>query len=187
MVTMCIHLTAYAYPVLVLYEFLSFIFVFYFSNVVYIMYNLRPLDEYCKKNVPHPWFVVCLSDKRLDSSEKKSQTLTPHIECTTNPWVCLLRSNRVKGVKAGSGSTKKGSGYWELELVICCFVDKREASVFADAWISQSRKIESRVGHGLVMAKKYNKAVFCRDTEWSISLFHTRVERLNIKKKYGIK
>lgn len=147
--------------------------------------NLKPLDEYCKKNIPHPWFVVCLSDKRFASRDKRKQSLTPHIESTSNPWVCLSRSNREKGVRAGSGSTKKGSGNWELELVVCCFSSKVLAAKFASQWISESRKIESRVGHGLVLAKKYNKAIFCRDPDWSINLFEDRVERLKIKKKYG--
>lgn len=148
--------------------------------------NLKPLDEYCRNKIPHPWFVVCLSDKRLDSHEKSKQTLTPHIECTTNPWVCLSRSNREKGVKAGSGSTKKGSGYWELEVVICCFQTKVDAVRFSNKWISESRKIESRVGHGLLLAKMYNKAVFCRDTHWSLNLYNNRVDRLKIKKKYSV-
>lgn len=147
--------------------------------------NIKPLDEYCKRQIPHPWFVVCLSDKRLDSQAKNKQTLTPHIECTTNPWICLSRSNREKGVRAGSGSTKKGSGYWELELVVCCFKTKSEAYKFSVKWISESRKIESRVGHGLVLAKKYNKAVFCRDSDWSVALFDIRIGRLKLKKKYG--
>ena len=147
--------------------------------------NQKPLDEYCKYNIAHPWFVVCLSDRRLCSQNKKNQSLTPHIESTTNPWVCLSRSNREKGVRAGSGATKKGSGYWEIELVVCCFANKKIASKFASKWIAESRKIESRVGHGLVLAKKYNKAVFCRDPEWSRQLYINRVERLKIKKKYG--
>lgn len=147
--------------------------------------NCKPLDYYCRNNIPHPWFVICLSDKRLDSGNKKSQSLTPHIEITTNPWICLARSNREKGVKAGSGSTKKGSGYWELEIVICCFSSKSIAKKFSMKWISESRKIESRVGHGIVLAKRYNKAVYCRDPEWTIKMYTNRLERLKIKKKYG--
>lgn len=147
--------------------------------------NCKPLDSYCKNNIPHPWFVICLSDKRLDSNNKKSQSLTPHIEITTNPWICLARSNREKGVKAGSGSTKKGSGYWELEIVICCFSSKSTAKKFSNKWISESRKIESRVGHGIVLAKKYRKCAFCRDPDWTVRMYMNRLEILKIKKKYG--
>lgn len=131
-----------------------------------------PYDSYCRRNLPHPWFVVCLSDKNLSSSLKYQQKLTPHIEATLNPVLCLRSCNREKNVKAGKGSTKKGSGSWELEIVLGPFATEQLARMCQDEWIKRSRKIESRVGHAFIMGQRYAcDFIFCRDPRWAMDMF----------------
>jgi hypothetical protein len=114
----------------------------------------------------HPLFVYLTSDSRF-TTDKNTQWIVPFIGMAENPFDDIRRQNREPNYTGADHTTKSGSGFIQLEMVIGPF-PFTVASAFRDEWRRSSRKLYSRVKTGVDQAVRYSAdGIYCRDVGWA--------------------